>query len=118
MSPQSAVRVKETLEPLASDTVAQQKNIISRSESLGRAGATQSSRRREGFNDTMNHSQRRTVTPILHPHPEITEEIKNVLMFFNTGEARDGKPDVLSRWSEGCVTGSNTTTDGLPLNLT
>lgn len=118
MSPQSAVRVKEMLKPLASDTVTQQKHIISRSESLGTAGATQTSRRREGFNDTMNHPQRHTVTPILHPYPEIKEEIKNVLMFFKTGEAWDGKPDVLSRWSEGCVTRSNATTDGLHLNLT
>lgn len=32
----------------------------------------------------MNHPQRHIVTPILHSHPEIKEEIKNVLMFFNS----------------------------------
>lgn len=92
------------------------KNIVSRPESPGRAGAKRSSRKLEGFNDTMNHPQRRAVTPMLHTHPEIKEEIKNVLMFFNTGEAWDGKPDVLSRWSEGFVTESNTI-DSLHLNL-
>lgn len=52
----------------------------------------------------MNHPQRQAVTPILHPNPEITEEIKNVSMFFNTGKAWDGKADVLSRWLEDTVT--------------
>lgn len=31
----------------------------------------------------MNHPPRHAVTRILHPHPEIKEEIKNESMFFN-----------------------------------
>lgn len=61
----------------------------------------------------MNHPERYAVTPMLHPHLEMSEEIKNVSMFFHTGEAWDGKPDVFPRWPKGFVTGSETTIDGL-----
>lgn len=103
------VQVKEMLDSMALHIITQQ-NTKFPGLSLGQQELQET---QCNFNDTMNHSQRRAVTPILHPHPEIKKEIKNVSMFFSTGEACDGKPDVLLRWPEGFVTESNTLIDSL-----
>lgn len=55
--------------------------IIPQSESGQSLGLLELQKTRCRLNDTMNHPLRRAVTPILHPHPEIQEEIKNVWMF-------------------------------------
>lgn len=81
MNKKCEVQVKESLDSLALDIITQQKTIVPTSESGQSPGRPRLQETQCRFNDTMNHPQRCAVTPILHPHPEIKEEINNVLMF-------------------------------------